>query len=137
MEKKLIPPIGHWFDYFVSLMDQNPETNLLMGMRSAGSSFGITTEFMYRFYPTPLPTYASTYVRLETAEDVDRLSNLSKSGDVKLQFAKAFHSGPVSTRLGLRQQVQDGRNIHINCTYFITYQLSQVQGKSNRIRLRI
>ena len=80
-----------------------------MGLRSAGSSYGITTEFKYRFYPTPLPTYASTYVRLENPEDVDRLSNLSKSGDVKLQFVKAFHSGPVSTKLSIWQQVQVGR----------------------------
>ena len=76
-----------------------------MGLRSAGSSFGITTEFKYRFYETPLPTYASTYVRLESADDIDRLSNLSKSGDVKLQFAKAFHPGPVSTKLSIWQQV--------------------------------
>ena len=76
-----------------------------MGLRSAGSSFGITTEFRYRFYETPLPTYASTYVRLESAEDIDRLSTLSKSGDVKLQFAKAFHTGPVSTKLSIWQQV--------------------------------
>ena len=76
-----------------------------MGLRSAGSSFGITTEFKYRFYPWPLPNYASTYVRLESGEDIDRLANLSKSGDLKLQFAKAFHPGPVSNRLSFLQQV--------------------------------
>ena len=95
-------------------MKQNPETSLLMGLRSAGSSFGITTEFKYRFYSTPLPTYASTYVRLENADDVARLSNLSKSGKVKLQFAKALHPGPVSTKLSMRQQVQDREEINRN-----------------------
>ena len=90
-----------------------------MGLRSAGSSFGITTEFRYRFYETPLPTYASTYVRLESAEDVNRLSNLSKSGDVKLQFAKAFHTGPVLTKLSIWQQVvaswKRTKNMHKLC----------------------
>lgn len=63
----------------------SPDTSLLEGLRAAGSSMGIVTEFKYRYYDTPHKRSATVLVFMEEKEDIEKLAEISRTEKYKLQ----------------------------------------------------
>ena len=62
--------------------------NLFYGLKGAGSSFGIVTEFVYKVYRRPEPKAVLLFLHLESLEDIDRLTDLSRDTSLQVSIFK-------------------------------------------------
>ena len=77
-------------DEVVKVLPNNREDqDLFSSLQSAGSSYGITTEFLYRIYPEPEVEAAFTMVYMENASDLLNFERAAKDG--------RFHLHMIST----------------------------------------
>ena len=59
--------------------DPRKDTDILFGLRGAGASFGVVTEFLVRVYPVPEPLASVVPVWVSSQADLVRLENLARS----------------------------------------------------------
>ena len=66
----------------IKVIENNKEDaqDLFKSLQNAGSSYGITTEFLYRIYPGPEVMPALMFVYIENERDLRNLDNVVLSG---------------------------------------------------------
>ena len=66
--------------------NKKEEQDLFKSLQTAGSSYGITTEFLYRIYPGPEVEAAYTLVFIESVEDLLNFERAGTDGRFHLQL---------------------------------------------------
>ncbi len=71
--------------------DDDPSgKDLFFGLRMAGTSFGITTEILYKVYRKPDPVPLVLPVVAKTPEVIDKLAKITAEGRYQLVINRAF-----------------------------------------------
>ena len=84
--------------------------DLFQSLQNAGSSYGITTEFLYRIYPGPEVKPALMFVYIENENDLNNLERLVLSGAYHVHVAYLHWASLVGE--GVRKFFEIMRLLH-------------------------